>query len=79
MKSEKDSRAIEMKTLERKRTTDPEPLAQCPDCKGHGTVTLDQYNDGEFREGLCQTCDGRGSIPLAQYLLDIREDDEVGA
>lgn len=65
-----------MKTLER-RTTDPEPYAQCPDCKGHGTVTLDQYNDGEFREGLCMTCEGRGAIPLAQYLLDIREDEII--
>ena len=69
-----------MKTLE--RTTDPEPMAQCPDCRGNGTVTLDQYNDGEFREGFCQTCCGRGPIPLTQYLLDIREEEilaEVGA
>jgi DnaJ-class molecular chaperone len=54
-------------------------MAQCPGCSGNGTVTLDQYNDGEFREGLCMTCEGRGSIPLQQYLLDIREEGEVGA
>lgn len=36
---------------------------------------LDQYRDGEFREGRCQTCDGRGTIPLAQYLLPIHEDE----
>lgn len=62
---------------------DPEPLAQCPDCSGNGTVTIGQYNDGEFREGFCQTCEGRGSIPLTQYLLDIHEEEilaeEVGA
>lgn len=72
-----------MKTLER-RTTDHEPMAQCPDCSGNGSYTLlDQYNDGEFREGFCQTCEGRGSIPLTQYLLDIHEEEilaeEVGA
>ena len=77
-----------MKTLE--RPTDHEPMAQCPellaqypDCRGNGTYTLDQYRDGEFREGRCQTCDGRGSIPLGQYLLPIHEDEilaeEVGA
>lgn len=71
-----------MKTLER-RTTDHEPLARCPDCSGHGHYTIGQYNGGEFREGLCQTCEGRGSIPLTQYLLDIHEEEilaeEVGA
>lgn len=83
MKSEKDSRTIEMKLLERKRTTDHEPLAQCPDCSGNGTYIIDHYTDGTPIEGYCETCEGRGSIPLQQYLLDIREEEilaeEVGA
>lgn len=54
---------------------DHEPMAQCPDCKGHGTYIVDHYSDGTPIEGYCETCEGRGSIPLAQYLLPIHEDE----
>jgi hypothetical protein len=38
-----------------------ETLSLCPECEGHGQVSLDVDGPRQYRRMLCPWCDGQGS------------------